>query len=51
MAALCLHKAKYGAKVWLNGKALGSHQGAFTLSEYDLSSAILYGEPNELIRW
>ena len=49
IAALCLHKAKYGVKVWLNGKALGSHQGAFTLSEYDLSPAIVYGEANVLI--
>jgi beta-galactosidase len=49
LAALCLHKAKYGVKVWLNGQALGSHQGAFSLSEYDLSPAIRYGQANELI--
>ena len=48
-AVLCLSKAKYGVKVWLNGQALGEHYGAFSLSEYDLSSAIRYGENNELI--
>ena len=36
-------------KVWLNGEALGEHYGAFSLSGYDLSSAIRYGESNELI--
>ncbi|MDE0951155.1 MAG: hypothetical protein OSA45_07785 [Halioglobus sp.] len=49
LAALCLHKATYGAKVWLNGQALGIHYGAFTLSEYDLSTTIRYGQENELI--
>ncbi len=49
LAALCLHKAKYGAKVWLNGQPLGMHYGAFTLSEYNLSSAIRYGSANELV--
>lgn len=48
-AVLCLSKAKYGVKVWLNGHSLGEHYGAFSLSEYDLSSAIRYGETNELI--
>ena len=47
-AVLCLSKAKYGVKVWLNGQALGEHYGAFSLSEYDLSSVIRYGESNEL---
>ncbi len=49
LAALCLHKTKYGVKVWLNGQALGMHYGAFTLSEFDLSGAIRYGQPNELV--
>lgn len=49
LASLCLHKAKYGTKVWLNGKALGEHYGAFSVSEYNLSSAIRYGQKNELI--
>lgn len=49
LAALCVHKAKYGAKVWLNGEPIGVHQGAFTLSEYDLSDAVKYGQTNELL--
>jgi hypothetical protein len=49
LAVLCLHKAKYGARVWLNGEPLGMHHGAFTLSEYDLSNVIQYGQPNELV--
>ncbi len=49
IAALCLHKAKFGVKVWLNGIALGGHHGAFTLSEYDLSEAVRYGQQNELV--
>ena len=46
---LCIEKAKYGVKVWLNGKALGEHYGAYTVSEYDLSQSIKYGQENELI--
>lgn len=49
LAVLCLHKAKYGARVWLNGQDLGMHHGAYTLSEYNLSDVIRYGESNELI--
>ena len=48
-AYLCLHKARYGVKVWLNGEPLGEHYGAFSLSEYYASGAIRYGERNELI--
>ncbi len=48
-AYLCLEKAKYGVKVWLNGMALGEHFGAYTASEYDLADAIRYGESNELL--
>ncbi|HBY85929.1 MAG TPA: hypothetical protein DEO86_08650 [Colwellia sp.] len=49
LANLCLHKAKYGVKVWLNGEMLGEHYGVFSVSEYNLSSAIRYGEKNELV--
>ena len=48
-AHICLHKAAYGVKVWLNGQELGEHFGPFTLSEYDASTAIKYGGENELI--
>tara|TARA_R100001377_G_scaffold12770_2_gene6400 strand:+ start:433 stop:2844 length:2412 start_codon:yes stop_codon:yes gene_type:complete len=46
---LCIEKAKYGVKVWLNGTALGEHFGAYSVSEYDLSKSIKYGQENELI--
>ena len=48
-AYLCLHKAAYGVKVWLNGRPLGEHFGPFSLSEYDASGTIRYGEDNELV--
>ena len=48
-AFLCLHKAKNGVKVWLNGEPLGEHYGTFSLSEYNASQAIRYGGPNELV--
>lgn len=48
-AFLCLHKAKNGIKVWLNGQPLGEHYGTFSLSEYDGSQAIRYGQTNELV--
>jgi len=49
LSHLCLHKAKYGTKVWLNGQLLGEHYGVFSVSEYNMSSAIRYGQENELI--
>jgi len=49
LSHLCLHKAKYGTKVWLNGQMLGEHYGAFSVSEYNLSDAIKYGKSNELV--
>lgn len=48
-AFLCLHKAKNGVKVWLNGQPLGEHFGTFSLSEYNASDAIKFGQTNELV--
>jgi hypothetical protein len=48
-ALLCVAKAKYGIKVWLNGVELGRHYGAFTQAEFDLRPALRWGESNELI--
>ena len=36
------------AQVWMNGKAVGSHLGAFTPFELDVTSAILPGKENVL---
>jgi len=49
LSHLCLEKAKYGVKVWLNGQELGEHYGAYSVSEYDLSKVIKYGQENELV--
>lgn len=50
VAILKIHKAKYGAKVWLNGQVVGEHLPCFTpallnVKEYLKGS----GEKNELI--
>ena len=37
------------AEVWMNGKAVGSHLGAFTPFEVDASDAILPGKDNVLV--
>lgn len=48
-ALLCIAKAKYGVRAWLNGVLLGDHYGAFTQAEFILNDAIRWGESNELI--
>lgn len=49
VSVLCLEKARYGVKVWLNGQAVGQHFGASSLSEYNLSPAIRYGQENTVV--
>lgn len=46
VAVLKLHKARFGAAAWVNGVAVGSHLGAFTLAEMDVSTAIQRGARN-----
>ncbi len=48
-AYLCISKVKYSAKVWLNGQPLGMHHGISSLSEYNATSALKYGQTNELL--
>jgi beta-galactosidase len=48
-ALLCLGKAKYGVRAWLNGTLLGDHYGAFTQAEFDLRDKIRWGASNELV--
>lgn len=48
-ALLCVGKAKYGVRVWLNGQLLGDHYGAFSQAEFDLGKAIIWGQGNELV--
>lgn len=49
VAILCIGKAKYGVRAWLNGVLLGDHYGAFTQAEFDLVDAVRWGDDNELI--
>ena len=46
---LRIHKAKYGAKVWLNGVELGEQLGSYTMGEYDASTSVVVGAPNTLL--
>lgn len=38
----------YAAKVWINGKYLGRHEGQFTPFAFDVTDKVKTGEPNEL---
>ncbi len=46
VAILKLGKVKYGAEVWLNGASVGSHLGAFSLAEMDVSEQVVRGGTN-----
>jgi len=37
------------AKVWLNGKLLGEHQGPYLPFEFDVTAALIPGKPNLLV--
>jgi len=50
IAILKIHKAKYGTKVFVNGKLIGEHQPCFTPVEFDVASALKgRGAENEII--
>ena len=50
IALLKIHKAQYGAKVWLNGRVLGEHLPCFTPAWLDAKAALKgAGQRNELI--
>jgi beta-galactosidase len=46
---LNVHKAKYGIRVWLNGRLLGDHLGSFTLASFNVTDVLVPDEPNTLI--
>lgn len=49
-AQLIIHKAKYGAKVWLNGELVGEHAFNFSAGEFDIASGLTPpGETNTLL--
>jgi len=50
VAILKIHKAKYGTKVWLNGKVVGEHLPCFTPALLDVREFLKpSGQQNELI--
>ena len=49
-ARLKIQKAKYGTKVWLNGKLVGEHLPCFTPAEFDVREFLKGpGEDNEIV--
>ncbi len=46
---LTIGAAKYGVKVWVNGKEAGAYWSAFVPRELDISSLVFFGRANELI--
>ena len=49
VAILKIHKAKYGMQAWVNGEPVGSHLGAFTLAEVDVSDTVVRGSTNSIV--
>ncbi len=41
--------ASYRAEVWLNGVYVGSHEGAYTPFEFDVTSLVRVGSENQLV--
>ena len=48
-AALHLHGVRWGSKIWLNGKEVGEHLGAYGVFEFNITDAIRWGQKNELL--
>ncbi|MBM4025880.1 MAG: hypothetical protein FJ280_10815 [Planctomycetes bacterium] len=50
VALLKIHKARYGTKVWLNGRVVGEHLPCFTPAFLDVLPFVKgAGQPNELV--
>jgi hypothetical protein len=49
VAVLRINKAQFGTSVWLNGKKVGEHLGCFDSGYFDLTPAIDWAGPNDLV--
>ncbi len=49
VAILRINKAQFGAAVWLNGTKIGEHLPCFTAAVFNVTAAIRWDGPNELI--
>ncbi len=48
-AVLHLHGMCWGSKIWVNGKEVGEHLGAYGACEFDITGALKWGEANEIL--
>jgi len=46
---LCIGGASYRLDAWLNGRYVGSHEGAYTPFSFDVTGAACFGASNELV--
>ena len=49
IAILRVNKAQFGTAVWLNGRKIGDHFGCFTAGLFNLTEAVKWNAPNELV--
>jgi hypothetical protein len=49
VAILTINKAQFGTAVWLNGKKIGEHFGCFTAGIFNITEAMKWDGPNELV--
>lgn len=49
IAILKINKAQFGTAVWLNGKYIGEHLPCFTAAYFNVTDAVHWGSPNELV--
>lgn len=48
-AVLRLAAVRWGSKLWVNGKYVGEHLGAFGVNDFDVTELLKVGETNEMV--
>ena len=48
-AILCVRKAQFGSKIWVNGVPAGERLSCMTAGQYDVSGLLRWGEENEIV--